>query len=258
VSVRGSIALASLAVAALLTGCILVVSPSDHGEHCRFEGEGSACGACLRDRCEALVDRCCGEGCSALGALDRCARGEGGACEALAVASAGSAAEASATRDLAACVTERCAAVCRTFAGTSETRCQEPAFGRGETCACATPSEAAGANDFECSPAAYPGTVCCAPSSWPAAGQECTCLPFSCTSTPDGCACGLSESPPTSESRSCRARHCCARADTCVCRDKACFDLEEEVDGCQVPAPENLGGCKAGQRRVESCSIRRP
>ncbi|MBX3188814.1 MAG: hypothetical protein KF819_17480 [Labilithrix sp.] len=244
-------ALATVALGLLLASCVLAVSPDTYGEHCRFAAETTPCGACLRERCEAAIDACCGDAtCGAMPDVDRCSRGEADACEALAARASSSDVR---ERDAGACMTARCAAVCRTFAGTSATTCSEPAGGRGATCSCKVASGAA--NDFDCSPSTFVGTVCCAPLSWPADGQECTCQPLGCSATPEGCFCQLSFTPP--ESQSCQADKCCQSddSDQCACRGR-CFEREHEVPRCAALPLETGAGCRAGQKRVESCSIR--
>jgi len=239
--------------AVLLAGCVLVVTPEAHGEHCRFAAEDTACGRCLRARCEPAIDACCtDDGCSgALALVDACSRGEAGACESL---GGRSSAAVTSERDVGACAATRCAAVCRTFTGASQTACREPSFGRGATCACNVATGAAPANDFDCSSTSYPGTVCCAPSSWPAPGLECSCRPLGCSSTPEGCFCHLVDTPP--ESQSCEAANCCASFDQCACRDRCFLPQERVVARCAAPPPGTTEGCAEGQKRVDSCSIR--
>jgi hypothetical protein len=249
--------LAVLVAGILPVSCVLLVAPATYGDRCKFDGEDTACGRCLRDRCQPAIDGCCKDGsCSAtLGALEGCALRDAAACDELASRKGG------AGNDLAVgmCATTLCAAVCRSFSGASDTKCSESAFGRGATCSCMTASGAG--NDFECSPATYPGTVCCAPDGWPATGLECSCLPLGCHPIPEGCSCSLVDTPP--EQSECTATTCCVSnvdPDECVCRP-TCFDNETRVASCSVTAQKATGpviGCKKGQKRVESCSIRAP
>lgn len=255
-------ALATLCAGLLAASCLLFVSPEDYGERCKFAGEETACGRCLRERCQPSIDACCkDEGCSpTLAALESCAT-HADATESRCGELGASAARPGSDGELATCATTRCAAVCRAFTGTSATRCSEPDFGRGATCACTSAPESGQGNDFECSPQSYPGTVCCAPPSWPADGIECTCLPLGCHKTPEGCSCALVDTPP--EQTSCTAPPCCASTvdpDQCVCR-ATCFDIERAVPSCSVTAQVGsvaVIGCKKGQKRVASCTIRTP
>ena len=236
-----------------LASCVLVVSPETYGEHCRFAAETTACGACLRERCENAIDACCSDtACGAMPDVDRCARGESGACEALGARGNASGAP---ERDTGSCAATQCAAVCRTFTGASTTTCTEPPSGRGATCSCKTAGTMA-ANDFECSPAAFVGTVCCAAPSWPAEGQECTCRPLGCSTTPEGCFCQLAFTPQTSQT--CEGTTCCQEddGDQCACRAR-CFDREHQVPRCAALPIETGAGCKNGQVRVDSCSLRK-
>ena len=215
----------------------------------------TTCGKCLRDRCQPAIDGCCkDDSCkSTLAALEACAQRGDSACEELASRKGG------AGNDLAvtSCASSLCAAVCRTFEGASDTKCGESTFGRGATCSCKSAPGAG--NDFECSPATYAGTVCCAPEGWPATGLECTCLPLGCHPIPEGCSCSLIDTPP--DLTECTATTCCASdidPDQCVCRP-SCFDNETRVPGCSVAAQRATGpviGCKKGQKRFASCSIR--
>jgi hypothetical protein len=253
---RTVVAPLAVVIASLLAAsCVLLVSPTTYGDRCKFTGEDTACGKCLRDRCQTAIDGCCKDDtcAGALTTLESCATRGDGACEELANRKGGAGSDLAVTT----CATTLCAAVCRSFAGASDTTCGERAFGRGATCTC---NSAPGAgNDFECSPATYPGTVCCAPDGWPATGLECTCLPLGCHPIPEGCSCSLVDAPL--DQTECRATTCCASdiyPDECVCRP-TCFDNETRVPGCSVTAQKTNGpviGCKKGQNRVESCSIR--
>lgn len=245
--------LGALGGTAVLVGCVLVVSPETYGDHCKLAVETTACGACLRDRCESPIDACCSDsGCGggALSEADRCAQGLAGACEALAQRRTS---PSRFDRELGSCAASACGAVCRTFTGVSETTCGEPAEGRGATCACKA-AGAAAANDFECSPASYPGTVCCAPRSWPGEGQECSCRPLGCSATSEGCYCHLVTTP--ADSQSCEGANCCQIDDQCTCRER-CFDGERVVPRCVAAFPDMTSGCEIGQKRVDSCSMRR-
>jgi hypothetical protein len=246
---RAATVLASLALAS----CVLLVSPKTYGDRCKFGGEETACGRCLRDRCQTAIDGCCKDDTCAgtMTALEGCA--QRGACDEL------TSKKGATGNDLAvtSCAETLCAAVCRSFTGGSDTKCGEPVFGRGATCSC-KPAPGAG-NDFECSPATYPGTVCCAPEGWPATGLECTCLPLGCHPIPEGCSCALVDTPP--DQTECSASTCCVSTvdpDQCVCRP-GCFDNETKVAACAVTAQTATGpviGCKKGQKRVDSCTIR--
>lgn len=249
---RSKTSIAAVLVAFMLVSCVLAVSPETYGEHCRFAEESSRCGQCLRDRCEPTIDACCGDAsCGAMSDVDRCARGETDACEALAAREDSSEPR---ERDLGFCMKARCRAVCRTFVGTSTTECSEIDSARGTACTCKQ-AQGSAANNFDCSPSSFANTVCCAPSTWPDEGQECTCRPLGCVSIAEGCFCRLVSMPP--EFSSCKTEKCCQVEDDdlCTCRTR-CFDIEQEVTRCAIRPIESGSGCERGQKRVASCSSR--
>jgi len=96
------------------SGCALVVTSFDHAAHCQISGS-SACGTCIREKCQATVDTCCGDascrgedGHSAiLDGLDACASGNQNGCAA-GIASAGSGSAGAA----GACVSTMCKSAC--------------------------------------------------------------------------------------------------------------------------------------------------
>jgi hypothetical protein len=223
-------------------GCVLFVSPTTYPTTCAFAGETSQCGACLAASCQTEIDACCGDdGCagSVLASLESCTTAH--TCDALLGASG----------PLPACVKTKCAAVCVTLTGTSQTSCLEPPLAAGFGCTC-TFGAPDGPNDFACSSAIYASARCCAPAGWPAPGLACTCAPLACNATTDGCFCSLAETTPTETS--CSASTCCVENDTCTCRAKGCFSFETPVPSCDVTAV----GCRPGQVRVDSCSLRTP
>lgn len=98
----------------VLTNCIVLLPPIEHGEHCQFEGSTS-CASCLRTSCQAPIDACCDDtschghsnGDSAfLKGLDACGRGDATAC-----ASAMNGARG-AKGDVASCVATSCKDEC--------------------------------------------------------------------------------------------------------------------------------------------------
>lgn len=104
-----------LGASGVLTNCILVLPPIEHGEHCQFEGSTS-CASCLRTNCQASVDACCDDiscrgyssGDSAvLNGLDACGRGDTTAC-----ASAMNGATYGKATDVASCVVTSCKDEC--------------------------------------------------------------------------------------------------------------------------------------------------
>jgi hypothetical protein len=233
------------AIALLSTGCILVVSPERYGDHCRFAGVPSQCGACLAQKCTTEIDAVCDDS-RTMAAIDSCA--EKYDCSAL---------EALAPADgvVSVCVAKNCGAVCRTLAGKSLTACSEPSLSEGTACKCTVgPST----NDFACDPKVYPDTICCRPAvGWPSDGQACTCAPLACNPTTDGCACGITTIAPSNPT--CTGGTCCVdRVDQekCSCRATGCFDTETKVDMCAINIKEI--GCAKGQVKVESCSVRSP
>lgn len=231
----------AIALSLLVVGCVLVVSPETYGDRCRFAGdETSQCGRCIAERCRAEVDACCRDSAcdGMMRTLDACSDAHGPDCAALGASDT----------DLGRCVARACAAVCVALTGASLTSCREPRLGEGSACTCEGASTAG--NDFICSEAAYPDTICCAPPGWPSPGLACSCMPLSCTPSPDGCFCLLADFTP--KSRACEGVTCCADQDTCTCRGRACYPSEHPVPTCDIEA----AGCKKGQQRVDSCSAR--
>ncbi len=96
------------------SGCTLVVTSFEHTDHCQIAGS-SSCGTCIRQKCQASVDTCCGdascrgeEGHSAiLDSLDSCASGDRIRCAA-GIASAGTGTSAA----VGSCVRSMCKAEC--------------------------------------------------------------------------------------------------------------------------------------------------
>jgi hypothetical protein len=244
------------ALAALLGGCILLVSPREYGSQCRFAGAQSECGACVVARCQAEVDTCCSDSqCDGtLTALDECASKHDPSCTQL-----GSKADSpsdGASIGLRQCISRGCAAECQPFRGTSETSCKELPLAPGASCSCTTQSPS-GTNDYTCATAVFPNTRCCAPNSWPAPGLECTCKHVQCIATATGCFCSLVDYTPDQETCGGTAGlTCCASTATakdaqCTCGTRACFIDEVAVPSCSA----EVMGCGM-QRRVDSCSSR--
>ena len=96
------------------SGCALVVTSFEHTDHCQITGS-SACGTCLRQKCQAPIDSCCGDascrgedGHSAiLDSLDSCAGGSQSEC-ATGIATAGAGMGAA----VGSCVSSMCKAEC--------------------------------------------------------------------------------------------------------------------------------------------------
>ncbi len=236
------------ALAASLVGCVLLVSPKDYGAHCRFEGEQTPCGQCIRTRCEADVDGCCGQGsCEpTLAAVEACAAGDVAKCDA--VASLRTSSEA-AKAGVGRCLDERCRDECSAPSARNKTKCSFPSFGNGESCSCTL---ATTPNDVTCDEAVLPKAICCAPQGWPADGLRCACKAVSCGATGDGCRCSLMDAP--SEGPSCSAKICCALNDLCTCGSSTCIAGERKVASC---ARAELA-CAPGLMRVASCVVAAP
>lgn len=228
-----------------LGGCILLVSPSSYGEHCRFKNADSACGACMASKCAGAVDACCSDSACdpTLGLVERCAAGEERACSG--TANERSAAAPSRTA-LAACFVDQCQATCRAQTPTTNiTQCSVPAFGQGQTCTCLvsdTPNQTA------CNDTAFPNTVCCAPMGWPGPSLRCSCRAFDCGPTTDGCLCALQDG--ASGGTQCPGKFCCLDHDVCQCGSRPCLSQEQVVDSCTFASI----GCAVGQQRVASCA----
>lgn len=239
------IVIASLAM--LVGGCILLVSPESGGDHCRFEGEDSTCGSCVKLRCQESVDRACdARRDGTLANLDGCTSARDGRCAALATDT--SSPEAAA---LASCVSAACPGACAPAPGKTTTRCVPEPFGDGRQCSCTL---AAPANSFVCAEAVLKDTICCAPAGWPGAGLACSCLPLGCAPNPDGCSCFPTTYRP--ESEVCTGQICCATSTTCRCGTRPCSapSGERRVDRCSIAEL----GCAQGQERVASCTITSP
>ncbi len=241
------IALAT-ALASPLLGCVLLVSPKSFGDHCRFDGEETPCGQCIRTRCEADVDGCCRESScdSTLTGLESCAAGDVAKCDSVASLRASSEA---AKAGLGRCLDERCRTECSAPSTRSKTKCAFPSFGQGETCSCTLSTTP---NDVSCSEEALPKAICCAPEGWPADGQRCACKAPSCGATGDGCRCLLEDAP--SEGETCSGKICCARNDVCTCGSLACLAGERSVASCSRAEL----ACGPGLVRVKSCVVAAP
>jgi hypothetical protein len=231
---------------AIVCGCILFVSPQ-FGSVCQFKGSSSACGSCIVERCQDAVNTCCGDpSCTtALTYLDECAGAGDQSCTSLAATSK----ESGTTARLGKCIDSSCAGYCQPVPdGGYETSCKESAMGPGQACSC---MQAPPANDYVCSEALMPGTLCCAPVGWPAAGQQCTCNLVECSPTCDGCFCSLVDYPSAQET--CSGPHCCVEPgsfNTCSCRPGPCYTYEREVPNCSAATI----GC-GDQNHVASCAI---
>lgn len=233
-------ALALFSLLAMLASCILVVSPEEYGNVCRFRGEDTQCGTCIRAHCQGALNDCCRDvTCGSLDHLDPCAEQRSSRCRDL----------VSHLDPFADCVKRECGAVCVELTGTPTTSCREPRLGEGAACTCSAGGEA---NDDICSAVVYPGTLCCAPEAWPSPGLECKCQALDCRASPDGCFCRLADFTP--KTRECSAVHCCASDDVCTCGSRACSSFEREVPTCAIGELR----CAKGQKPVDSCSARTP
>jgi hypothetical protein len=227
-----------------LASCVLVVSPDEYGQRCRFQGEESRCGSCLTARCQPFIDDCCrDDACThTLDSLERCAQGDVARCTSLGADS--DAAEPSRSK-LGRCAETQCKAECASGLTKSITQCTVPAFGQGHTCTCAVSDTP---NDTLCSEATFPETLCCAPEGWPAPGLRCSCKVLSCGPSRDGCSCMLTDGAP--EAPTCIAKTCCLLGDICGCHANDCLVDETKVASC---SRANIQ-CAVGQKRVASCS----
>jgi hypothetical protein len=240
-------ALLSLLAVLPVAGCVLLVAPESYGDSCRFAGKGTPCGTCVAQACQPAVDACCrDDGCATvLELFERCASGDPAGCRSLTLDEQS---PQESSRDLATCVASRCRAECALGSTTSKTECNVPLFGNGMSCSCTISDQA---NDTACSTAAFPDTVCCAPSSWPAPAQRCSCLTLGCSpnASTGECLCGLFDS--SSSLHACQAAHCCARRDVCTCQAAPCEPGDTVVPRCEL----SVIACPVGQVRVDSCSV---
>jgi hypothetical protein len=217
-------------------GCILLVTPEEHGEHCQVRGSETDCGRCLEKRCRTELDDACFDD-AVLGPTEECAVSGNEACDRL-VASA-----------LTTCVRSRCDALCYARSGTSVTRCTESFVSAGLACSCEVSNAP---NDLACNPEKYPRTLCCAPSGWPGPALDCSCNAVSCVALSNGCICTLTDNLDERTADTCPGKHCCAIDDRCQCGDNPCQGQTREVPSCNRAELR----CPNGQHAVDSCSIR--
>jgi hypothetical protein len=217
---------------------------------CAFRGAETACGTCLASRCGAQIGACCSD--SACGGLiqdvELCAAAASERCKTL--LAAGESTEPSARTSLQSCAKNRCAAVCQTRTGNSETNCKDAFFGNGFACACTTSEPF---NDYACAASIQPVSKCCAPRGWPGTALECTCKAVACYPTAEGCSCVLSDDVSAGVARECTGLHCCAGSGVCACRARACDKTLVEVPSCGIGALS----CESGLNEVPACSIRK-
>lgn len=111
------------AFALLASGCVLLVSPFEVGEHCTIAGD-SACATCIRTKCQPAVDGCCASTSCAkrptdtglfeletediLDAIDACGRGDKNRC----ISELSTPKLDAEEETLRACVTSTCNAEC--------------------------------------------------------------------------------------------------------------------------------------------------
>lgn len=232
-------------LALTLAGCVLFVSGDRYGDACRFAGSETQCGACVRETCQAALNACCADdACGAtLADLDACAKGDPTGCKRLSVDQG---APASTRAALAACVTGTCRSVCKDTSAASLTRCTLPILGNGKTCHCELSAQP---NDQPCDATRFPDTICCAPETWPAEGQRCSCQKFSCGGGSD-CFCRLSEDT-TLTLAECSGAHCCVQNQDCSCGAQPCGLNQREVPSCSL----SFLDCGPGQKRVDDCTV---
>jgi hypothetical protein len=230
--------------AAGVASCVLLVAPDDYGPHCRFAGQDSVCGQCIAQKCGAQIDDCCRTDACApgLALIERCASGDRQLCG---IVESDLQASDPHRVELARCVSTQCKVTCTTGVPASITKCAPSSFGLGKTCSCAVTADP---NVVACSESAFAETRCCAPASWPAAGQKCACQVLACTPTADGCACTLYDGP--AELSTCNGPICCLDADTCRCGSKPCGSLSTPVDSCTLATI----GCPPSQKHVTTCT----
>jgi hypothetical protein len=168
----GALATASLALALAPTaGCVVVMPPLEHGEHCAFVGSG-ACATCLASSCQASIDACCSDKACAgddghsavLDAVDACGGGDAAACAAHLGDAQGKSAGVGAVR---ACVTTTCRAACLGDVPVPvRWSCEAPRAANDNACARCVLGQAPGAGDDAGSPttsapaSATPATSC--------------------------------------------------------------------------------------------------
>jgi len=222
--------------------CVLLVSPTSGGAHCGFRGADTACGACLKERCQSAIDAIClDDPAGVLTVLEQCAAAGDDACARLP------------SSPVATCTTTSCAGFCSPKSGTSTTRCEESFLAPGLACSCQTEGAA---TELDCATRTFPRARCCAPAGWPGAALRCACDAVACVSTTAGCICTLTDNLVSDTSAECKRTpetHCCAIEERCECRQRACSGAEKEYDACNAAALH----CPPGTTEVASCSSRR-
>ncbi len=221
-----------------LVSCILFIDEPNIEPHCSFRGSDTACGVCLRQRCQSEIDRACTDG-FLITEIERCASNESNACQTL-----------PSNEPIATCRKERCAAVCHRAEGTSVTQCTESFVSPSLACSCNVDGPP---NSFTCSTETFPNTICCAPNVWPGPALECACKAIACLPSTDGCTCHLTDNLDEATAVECAGTHCCAVEDRCQCRTRQCSGNEREVPQCNLSALE----CPKNTTSVKECSIRR-
>jgi hypothetical protein len=236
----------------LASACVLVVAPHPGGDHCVLAAPGSDCAACLSARCQRHLDACCfDDACGdVVATLEQCARAHDASCTALRARVSSPHADEAQT---AACAATECGGSCTERSGTSTTACHESRSGAA-TCDCelAQPT-----TDLECSESAYAGTRCCASPGWPGPALVCTCSPFVCVPSGNGCFCSLNAYAPPDFQATCGGSGlvCCVFNGTCQCAPGAtCFPPQQEVATCSI----DVVGCPDEKVHVAACSARTP
>jgi hypothetical protein len=229
---------------ALASACTLLLDGAPAlGNACRFEGELTTCGRCLREACEEEIDACCGGRCGdALERLDACAaQGDFEACADLKTD------EDEDSGELSRCVVDRCDSACPS--APSITLCDEVEYG----CVCSPDRDEA--NDVPCDVSAVSvrAGTCCADPGWPASG-ECKCTEVGCDNEADSCTCSpISISSRRTDSDEIRCddqgfAFCCITYSGCTCRSDA--PCAVDARGC---SPDDYP-CPDGTVQVDRCS----
>lgn len=237
-----------LLLAALASGCVLIVPSADPGgPHCQFAGIETTCGKCLAAQCIQYVDACCSD--DACGGIikdvEGCASRRDASCDRL----ESLAASEQSHRDLSTCAATHCKDVCAVGAAQNLTRCG-PAYATSvDACSCEL-SETP--NDTTCAAVNHPRLRCCAPQGWPGPALACDCLSIICVPTSDLCQCQLTGIDDRGRAAECNGAFCCAdpRTSTCICRSTRCLPQENAVPSCTIDQIE----CSTGRHRVESCA----
>jgi hypothetical protein len=241
-----------VAVAALVSGCVLVVPFADPGgPHCGFAGADSPCGKCITAQCIDSVDACCSnDACGGIIVdLESCATKVGASCDRL----QNTGDDNGAHRDVSMCVASKCQSEC-SLPVTNLSHCGLAYLTSVDACSC---DVSTAPNGVACTQVGHPRLRCCAPDGWPGPALSCDCTAIICFSSGDGCTCELNAMDGNGRPTTCStpSGHCCVSRDaSCTCGQAECLPTDTPVVSCTLDALK----CTGGRHQVESCTVPKP